>query len=269
MSRTYIMENAEEALRLEKKTDASVVEAFASRAGLEPGMRVVDVGCGAGLTTSILSGMVGRTGGAVGLDGSEERIERARELYGDESTSFAVRDFLGPIDGLGSFDFAWMRFALEYYKAEAFDIACNVSSLLGEGGTLCLIDLDYNCLSHYGISPRLEAAMAAVVRQLEDRANFDPYAGRKLYSYLYRLGYRDIRVEAGAHHLIYGELRAADEYNWGKKIEVLSCNLKIDIPGYESVEEFREDFMAFFREPGRFSYTPVIAAWGRKPAAGR
>jgi SAM-dependent methyltransferase len=264
MGTGYIMESAEEALRLEIKTDASVVESFATRAGLREGMRVVDVACGAGLTTTILRGLVGDSGFAVGIDSSPERIEQARARFEDDRTSFAIRDFLKPIDGLGTFDFAWVRFALEYYRAEGFEIASNVSSLLAEGGILCLVDLDHNCLNHYGIPSRLEAAIVSAMRQLEGKANFDPYAGRKLYSHLYRLGYRDIKVEAGAHHLIYGEPHEADEYNWGKKIEVLSHKLKIDLPGYSGPDEFYADFMAFFHDPGRFTYTPVISAWGRK-----
>jgi ubiquinone/menaquinone biosynthesis C-methylase UbiE len=264
MGTGYLMESADEAWRLEIKTDASVVEAFAKRAGLRQGMRVVDVACGAGLTTSILRGLVGDSGSVVGVDSSPERIEQARERYEDDRTSFALRDFLMPIDDLGTFDFAWVRFALEYYRAECFDIASNVSSLLAEGGILCLVDLDHNGLNHYGIPPRLEAALAFAMLQMEEKADFDPYAGRKLYSHLYRMGYQDIRVEVEAHHLIYGELGEADEYNWGKKIEVISKRLKIDLPGYPGPEDFYDDFMSFFRDPGRFTYTPVIAAWGRK-----
>jgi ubiquinone/menaquinone biosynthesis C-methylase UbiE len=260
----YIMESDDENQRLEIKTITSVVESFARRAGLGPGMRVVDAGCGPGVTTSVLSGIVGESGAALGFDISEKRIERAKEHYEDIRTSFVVRDFLEPVEGIGSFDFAWVRFALEYYKAECCDIARNVSSLLKEGGILCLIDLDYNCLSHYEMPARLETALAGAVRQLEAKADFDPYAGRKLYSHLYRMGYQDIKVEVGAHHVIYGELRNADEYNWGKKIEVLAQKLKIELPGYTDPQEFYEDFMTFFRDPGRFTYTPVIAAWGRK-----
>ena len=261
----YIMENDDEITRLEIKTIASVVESFARKAGLGPGMRVADAGCGPGVTTSALSAVVGEGGSALGFDISEKRIERARERYDGEGISFAVRDFLEPIEGLGSFDFVWIRFGLEYYKAECFDIVRNLSAILKEGGILCLVDLDHNCLSHYGMSPRLEGAFAGAMRQLEAKANFDPYAGRKLYSHLVRLGFEDVGVEAGAHHLIYGELREADEYNWSKKIEVLARKLRIELPGYSGPQEFHEDFMSFFRDPGRFTYTPVIAAWGRKP----
>jgi ubiquinone/menaquinone biosynthesis C-methylase UbiE len=262
------MENDEENHRLEIKTKTPVVECFARQAGLGPGMKAVDAGCGPGLTTSVLASVVGETGSATGFDISEDRIGRARELHGGPGMNFLVRDFLQPVGDLGTFDFVWSRFTLEYYKAQGFEIAANLSSIVREGGVLCLIDLDYNCLSHYGMSPRLEHAFESAVSQLEAKANFDPYAGRKLYSHLYRLGYSDIQVDAGAHHLIYGELPEADEYNWGRKLEVLARKLRIDLPGYSSPEEFQEDFMQFFRDPGRFTYTPVIAAWGRKRAGG-
>jgi ubiquinone/menaquinone biosynthesis C-methylase UbiE len=264
MQREYLMENEAEIRRLEMKTEAAVVEAFATRAGLAPGMRVVDVACGAGVTTSILAGLVGETGSAVGVDASPERIRYAQDRYGNSNTSFAVRDFLQPIEELGSFDFAWVRFALEYFRAESFDIVRTVSSLLSKGGILCLVDLDHNCLNHWGMSPRLETALIAAMRYLEEHANFDPYAGRKLYSHLYRLGYSEIRVELGAHHLIYGELQSVDEYNWIRKIEVLSGKLDARLPGYADAGEFLDDFRTFFQDPGRFTYTPVISAWGRK-----
>jgi SAM-dependent methyltransferase len=264
MGSGYIMESDDEERRLEIKTVASVVDRFARRAGLAPGMRVVDAGCGPGVTTSVLASVVGASGSALGFDIAEKRIERARAGYEGGTTSFAVRDFREPLEDLGTFDFAWVRFALEYYKAECFDIARRIAGLLPEGGILCLVDLDHNCLNHYGMPERLEAALASALRQLEAKANFDPYAGRKLYSHLYRMGFRDIKVEVGAHHVIYGELGEADEYNWGKKVEVLARKLKFDLPGYSGPEEFYEDFMAFFRDPARFTYTPVVAAWGRK-----
>ena len=48
------MEDAEEAVRLDIKTDAIVVEKQALWAGIKPGMRVADIGCGSGKTNSIL-----------------------------------------------------------------------------------------------------------------------------------------------------------------------------------------------------------------------
>jgi SAM-dependent methyltransferase len=260
------MESGDEAVRLEMKTDASVVETQARRAGLVSGMRTADMFCGAGVTTAILSG-IAAPAGTVGVDGSEERILHAREKHSGPRRSFVHRDIRSDLTDLGEFDFVWVRFALEYFREEAFSIVQNLSSVVKPGGILCLIDLDHNCLNHFGLPGRLENAIRVSIAQLEEKADFDPYAGRKLYSHLYRLGYRDIRADAGAHHLIYGPLRDSDAYNWVKKIEVISRKIRIDIPGYASAEEFLEDFKRHFSEPGRFTYTPVISCWGRRAPA--
>ena len=265
MNNVYLMENEEEIRRLEMKTDISVVESFAGRAGLVPGMRAADVCCGAGITTAVLASIAGETGSAVGFDASEERLAYAAARYGNARTTFERADVREPFGQAGEFDFVWIRFALEYFRQESFDIAANAAALLKKGGILCLVDLDHNSLNHYGISGKLEKALVSVVSQMEEKGNFDPYAGRKLYSHLYRLGFRDIRAEAGAHHLIYGDLKEVDAFNWIKKIETISRYIEFEIPGYASPTEFLEDFMLFFSNPGRFTYTPVIACSGKKP----
>ncbi len=259
------MENEEEIRRLEMKTDTAVVEAFAGRAGLVPGMRVADVCCGAGITTAVLASLAGETGSAVGFDASRERIAYASARYGNGRTTFECADVREPFGRPGEFDFVWIRFALEYFRRESFDIVANAAALLKSGGILCLIDLDHNSLNHYGISERLEKAIKSILAQVEEKGNFDPYAGRKLYSHLYRLGFKDIRAEAGAHHLIYGDLKEVDAFNWIKKIETITRHIEIAIPGYASQADFVEDFKRFFSNPERFTYTPLIACSGRKP----
>lgn len=260
------MESRDEALRLEVKTDPSVVERQALWAGLKPGMSVADLGCGSGKTTAILHTLVQPGGKATGVDGSEKRIGHAREQYGAEGIEFECQDVLGPLDNLGKFDFVWVRFLLEYYRSNSFDVVKNISSILKPGGVLCLIDLDYNCLTHYGLSAKLERAIHSGIKVLEENANFDPYVGRKLYSFLYDLGYQDIDVEVAAHHLIFGELKDTDAFNWMKKIEVVSkkANFSFD-GGTWGCEEFSLEFRDFFSDPRRFTYSPVISCRGRKP----
>src|SRR5215470_17857367 len=49
-------------------------------AGLRRGMRVADLGCGVGMTTTLLADLVGPAGHVVGADASGEQIAQAREL---------------------------------------------------------------------------------------------------------------------------------------------------------------------------------------------
>ena len=264
----YLMESEEESIRLEAKTDPAVVEQQALWAGTRPGMRVADLGCGCGKTTSLLHQFVQPGGTAVGVDLSERRLEYANENYTCEGIEFVRADVLGPLDTLGSFDFVWVRFVLEYFRSNGFEIVRNASRILRPGGTLCLIDLDHNCLSHFGLSERLERAIFICARILEEQFNFDPYAGRKLYSFLYDLGCEDVAVSVSAHHVIYGALGSVDASNWMKKIEILSIKAGYAFDEFKGGrDEFMDEFTRFFFDPRRFSYTPVVCARGCKPTS--
>ena len=167
---------------------------------------------------------------------------------------------------LGTFDFVWIRFVLEYYRSSYFKLVKKITDILKPGGIICLIDLDYNCLTHYGLPRRLEAALQGIRKKLEKKADFDPYVGRKLYSLLYDLEYRNIDVAMEAHHLIFGELNEIDEFNWTKKVEEGGQKSGYRFAEYQGgYDEFFQEFKETFTNPRRFTYTPVIICKGNKP----
>jgi 2-polyprenyl-3-methyl-5-hydroxy-6-metoxy-1,4-benzoquinol methylase len=265
---TYFMESGEESLRLDLKTAPGAVEEQAGWAGVAPGMRVVDLGCGAGKTTHILHRLAQPGGEVVGIDYSKERIAYAVEHYSENGISYALGDVRRPLSGFGQFDLVWIRFVLEYYETLSYEIAQNAYHLVRPGGTLCLIDLDQNCLGHFGASPRLERAMRNMVFAAHKHFGFDPFAGRKLYAYLCDLGCVDIEVRMSAHHLIYGELSETDRFNWLSKAQAVRNAAELfadDYPG--GYDEFRRELVAFLEHPRRFLYTPLILCKGKKPAA--
>ncbi len=261
----YLMESPDESLRLDLKADPQILIKEATWAGIKPGMRVADLGCGPGKTTYHLNKFVQPNGSATGVDISKQRIEYAQSHYQDEGLEFHLEDIRKPLGYLGSFDFIWVRFVLEHFRKNSFDIVKNIISILKPGGILCLVDLDFNCLIHHGIPARLEKALFGLMSLLEEQANFDPYVGRKFYSYLYDLGFQDIDIDITTHHLIYGELRDIDERNWLYKVEVAAkasgYPFKEFAGGYE---EFKSEFLSSFRDHRRFTYTPIILARGRK-----
>jgi len=264
----YLMENPDETLRLETKTNANAVRLQASWCGLKPGMRVLDAACGPGNITAILHEMVQPGGEIMGLDASEERTQYATKRYGNLSgIRFRVHDLMKPLEEKEYFDLIWVRFLLEYFKVESPDIVRNLSACLKPGGSLCFLDLDNNSLNHFELPVQLEDVFKRLMRLLEQKHDFDPYAGRKLYSYLYDLGYKDIEVDVSAHHLIYGDINEPDMFNWMKKVEVVSTKNKQFFNEYPGGQVgFVEDFKRFFRDPRRFSYTPLILCKGTKPA---
>jgi len=262
----YLMESPDEALRLDLKADPQILVKEATWAGIKPGMQVVDLGCGPGKTTYHLNKLVQPNGSAIGVDISKQRIEYAQSNYQDAGLEFHLGDIRKPLDHIGSFDFIWIRFVLEHFRKNSFDIVKNITSILKPGGILCLVDLDFNCLIHYGMPARLEKALSGLMGLLEDQANFDPYVGRKFYSYLYDLGFQDIDIDITTHHLIFGELREIDERNWLYKVEVAARASGYPFNEFpDGYEEFKSEFLSFFRDHRRFTYTPIILARGRKP----
>ncbi len=262
----YLMESEEEALRLDLKTDGDVTQDQALWAGIQPGMRVADLGCGSGKTSFYLNKLVQPDGRTVGVDISAQRIQFAQSHYTAEGLEFLCRDIRQPLDDLGVFDFIYVRFVLEYYLADSFDMVKNMSRIVKPGGVLCLIDLDCNCLRHHGLSQRLANALVKIMEKLSQTMNFDPYVGIKLYAFLYDLDYEDIRVRITPHNLIFGDLREADKFNWFQKVEIAARNSGYDFDEFAGgYEEFFEEFSAFFTDRRRFSYTPLIACRGRKP----
>lgn len=266
-SKYYLMENLEETLRLEIKTDPAAVRKQATWCGLRPGLRVLDAGCGPGKVTSILHEMIQPGGEIVGVDYSEERIRHAKANYGHQSDiDFEVHDLRDPLDGLGPFDLIWVRFVLEFNLAESPDIVKNLTDSLKPGGYLCLLDIDNNCLNQYELPEKMEEMPLKVMTKLEKEYNFDPYSGRKLYAYLYDLGYQNIQVDLMAHNLIYGNVREEDAFNWMKKVEVISEKAKEFFDNYPGGRDtFFQDFSAFFLSPRSFSYVPLILCKGMKP----
>jgi SAM-dependent methyltransferase len=266
----YLMESEVESIRLDLKTEPRSVQRQARWSGVKPGMRLGDLGCGPGKTTFYLHKMVQPGGSALGIDISPRRIEYAKAHYEAPGLEFRVGDIRGSLDPHGKFDFLWARFVLEYNRSSAYEIVRSAASALKPGGILCLIDLDYNCLSHFGHSPALERAMNGLMRHLEQRADFDPYVGRKLYSYLYDLGFSGIRVQLTPHHLIYGKLKEKDLFNWTKKIEIAAKDSGYPFKEFENgYEGFHAEFEKFFYDPRRFTYSPVIVCCAKKPRQAR
>jgi ubiquinone/menaquinone biosynthesis C-methylase UbiE len=270
---SYLMENSDEDIRLEIKTDMEAVKRQAAGAGIREGMRVLDVGCGIGKTTAALADLVGPTGLAVGLDFSPDRLNVANEKYARPNVSFKTHNVKEPLLWEEEFDAIWMRFFVEYFRVDALDVIGNVTKPLKCGGLLVMADLDQNSLIHYGQSVRMQRTIEDMAIRLARDFNFDPYAGGRLYGYLYDLGYQEIQVSIEAHHLIYGELTPRDDYNWVRKLELTArqsgCQFEAYADEFISLEDryeaFRSEFMAFFSSPRRFTYTPLVIASGCKP----
>ncbi len=263
----YLMESEWESYRLDVKIDAEAVKRQAKWAGIKPGMRVADLGCGPGKITSLLYDLVQPGGTVVGVDGSAERLAYAQQKYGRKGIDFIQGNLTQPLDHLGEFDFIWVRFVLEYYLSQSFTMVENFARRLKPKGIICLLDLDHNPFNFYGIPERLEHTFKQIMKELEKKADFDAYTGRKLYSFIYDLGFENIDVRVENYRVTFGMADELELFNMFKKIEVVPEKIKFKFKDYQGgYAEFYQETLAFLSDPRRFAYTPLILCRGSKGA---
>ncbi len=107
------------------------------RAGLAPGMRVLDVATGTGLVAREALSIVGPAGSVVGVDPSAGMLRRAADALGIE-TVVSTAEALPFADA--SFDFVSMGYALRHVESIARTMA-EFRRVLRPGGRLCVLEI--------------------------------------------------------------------------------------------------------------------------------
>jgi SAM-dependent methyltransferase len=167
--------------------------AFLRLAGIRPGMRVLDVGCGTGVVTRDVCARVGPRGTVVGLDPSRAFIARARSraraarLLG--RCTFRVGDGLRlPFAG-GTFDAA-LAVTVLLHVARGDRILEEMVRVTRPGGRVAVLDQDYGTLA-------LDLPDRALTRRIVEghaaRYYADPWSGRTLGRRLRAAGLKGVR----------------------------------------------------------------------------
>lgn len=154
----YVLGHSEEELdRL--RTQARLIDPITRRffhdAGIGPGKRVLDVGCGAGDTSVLIADMVGESGEVVGVDRAPAAIDAARAKgAGHSNLQFLEGDpaemsFDRPFDAVAG------RFVLMFQKHPA-SMLQRLRSHVRPGGLLVFHELDYEGISSFPPLPTFE-----------------------------------------------------------------------------------------------------------------
>ena len=179
------------------------------RAGLKPGMRVLDVGCGVGDVAFLASSLVGSTGLVLGIDRAAEAVAFAREragFAGAGNIKFEVADaatYQPPI----SFDAVVGRLVLAYQPDPAA-VLRHLASLLRDGGVIAFQETDLSTASTKPEVP-LFTRMVGYVIETYRRANLEGEMGSRLHSAFRQAGLpapqmiAAARVESGEKSLAY------------------------------------------------------------------
>ena len=162
------------------------------RAGLGPGMRVLDVGTGVGDVAFLAADLVGAEGSVVGLDRSEVALARARERASERGlTNIEFRS--GELQGWRSdevFDVVIGRLILLYVDDPVVTVRA-VADLVRPDGVVAFMEYDMAALRSIPPLPLVEQVRGWVLDGFT-RSGHDPELGVRLAAILSEAGLSDV-----------------------------------------------------------------------------
>jgi ubiquinone/menaquinone biosynthesis C-methylase UbiE len=262
--------SAEEQRRLQAQGDAvgPMTHRLLLQAGIAPGMRVLDVGCGAGDVTLLAARLVGAAGQVVGIDREPRLIETARKRAADvgaAGVTFVEGDFRDIALTQGRFDAAVGRLVL-MYQADAVDAVRRLSAAVRPSGVILFQEYDSTIPPTSLTALPLHLRVRGWIWQTLARSGADIHMGFGLYSVMRKAGLA--RVELRAEAIVF---TPETRYPSAPLIRVLLPKIvEYGIATAEEVDvDTLEERMVREREAANAVYVGsiVFGGWGYVPEA--
>lgn len=214
------------------------------RAGIVPGARVVDLGCGPGAVLLELARIVGPEGLVVGVDQDPEARETAAAWAAEEGLdNIEIREGLATDSGLptGAWDAVMMRHVLIHNGPRVAAVLAHVLELLKPGGHAVLDEADATGF-------RYEREMDPDLLDLEDRywqvlaqAGNDLTIGPRLAAHAEDAGFEVLERRGRYDH--YPMIPTVRPLSWAGRQAILDAGLctEDDVARWEDALRRREE----------------------------
>jgi ubiquinone/menaquinone biosynthesis C-methylase UbiE len=156
-------------------------------AGLRPGMRVLDVGCGPGDVSFVAARLVGPTGTVFGVDASGDVVEFARARAAERALSTVRFEQTTIADiAVDEVDAVIGRLILMHLPDPVSTLR-QLAGLVRPGGLIAFCEFDIGAVRSVPDSPLSQVVVDAIVRTFQG-AGIDPAFGATLHMLLRQAG---------------------------------------------------------------------------------
>jgi SAM-dependent methyltransferase len=212
----YVLATGEEGayrLRIVNSVHGPDTETFLKRAGLQPGMRVADIGCGVGTISCWMAQQVGPDGFVCGIDVSEPQIRESAKsaaAAGLSNVSFQVASAYETGLESSSFDLVFCRFVL-MHLTQPQQAILEMARLLKPGGILACEDGDFKrpFTEPYSLA---YARLFELYRAVIHARGADPCVGPKLYRMFLSAGLPEPSVTLVQPVFVRGDAKRLPEW---------------------------------------------------------
>jgi ubiquinone/menaquinone biosynthesis C-methylase UbiE len=230
-----------------------------ARAGLRPGMRCLDLGCGGGEVTFELARIAGDAGHATGFDMDETKLALGREAAatkGIGNIEFRAAN-VNEWDEPDAYDLIYCRFLLTHL-GRPVELLRKMWAALKPGGAMVVEDIDFN---GYFCHPANEGFNFYVetYRRVVERRGGDADIGPKLYGYFLEAGIPNVNLSLIQFVDVRGE---AKTLSLSTLENIVPAILEEGIATEDEVKAALENFARFTEDPTTIVGSPrVFQLW--------
>jgi 2-polyprenyl-3-methyl-5-hydroxy-6-metoxy-1,4-benzoquinol methylase len=253
-----------ERLRIQAESLSDEAAIMLNRIGIQPGMACLDLGCGAGGITDLLSARVGSAGRVLGVDVEEFSLAAARvwaDRLGLANVSFRAGSIFANDLAPESFDLVHLRYVITTIGRHE-EVVRSALRLVKPGGALALQEADSDgiqCFPDNATFTHLRDVLASVFAGIGG----DTFAGRQVFRLLCDAGLSDVDVR-----VCTARSRSTDDLVDYVPQTVLSVRQTIRELGLMADGEIDyaiAEVRAHLSDPKTITTTStVFQAWGRK-----
>lgn len=260
---SYLMEAREESHRLIEQERSNPSHSRLLAAGLRPGARVVDVGCGSGATIPAMLELIGPSGQITAVEPNDDRLDDARKLTSDDRVAFVKGSLPDTKLPSACADFVWSQFVFEYLPEPAAGLE-EMIRIARPGGKVVVSDIDGAGLGLWPVPDVVQAGFPRFLKALA-KTGFDIEVGRKLFTMFHRAKLTQIRVHLSHLYLAAGTADRRLFNDWVQRFRVLAPIATPEFGSEENYDLFCRAYLGAVAAPDTLKFAIVLITEGTRP----